>query len=110
MDSLYAKYISERTDDKIIEMPVGFVTYRFLNEKQCYIIDIFVEQKMRNRGWAKILAENVVRDAKTHGRTELIGTVDVSKKMAKESIFAQLSYGMEIDSCSNNVIFFKKAI
>lgn len=65
---------------------------------------------MRRRGWATILADNVVQIAKNHGCIELIMTIAISGKEVEQSIHFQFGYGMKIDSCGNNVIFFKKEI
>ena len=46
--SMYGDYIKEHRGDGIVENERGFASYRFLNERQCYIIDIFVHRDYRN--------------------------------------------------------------
>ena len=111
MASLYAQYLHERTEDDIIETDMGFVTFRYINEgKSAYIIDIFVLPEFRRRGAMKDLADKVVKEAKTLGCTELIGTVVPSTKGSTISLKALLGYGMSLLSSANNVIIFRKDI
>lgn len=107
---MYAKYLGERTDTLIIEFPDGFATYRYLNEKQVYIVDIYVEPESRKIGTASLMADIICDDAKKLGRSELIGTVDVTSKGAKASLAVLFAYGMDLVSCNNNLIVLKKDI
>lgn len=109
--SLYADYLSERTDDKIIEGPSGFVTYRYLNEgKSVYIIDIFTVPEKRKMGVAADFADMVVEEAKLRGCKEMLGTVNPSAKGSTASLKVLLAYGFSLLSCSNDVIIFKKEL
>lgn len=110
MDSLYAKYIKERTDDEILENEYGFATYRFLNENQCYIVDIFVVESMRKKGVASAMADHIADLAKEKGCTALLGTVNPSCKGATESIQTLIAFGMTVSSSTDNIIIFKKGI
>lgn len=110
--SLYAQYLTERTEDHILEDKFGFATYRFLNENQVYIIDLYVVPNFRNRNIAANYADQICKIAKeTHPcMNTLIGTVNPSAKGATESVKVLLAYGMVVDSSSNNVIVFRKEI
>lgn len=110
MSSLYSQYINERTDDFVIEHANAFITYRYLNPKQVYIIDLYVLPHVRRIGLASKLADEVCEIAKATGRTELIGTVNPSCKGANESIQTLIGYGMMVNSSSDNLIVFKKDI
>lgn len=110
MASLYAQYLNERTDDKIIELDEGFATYRYLNNDQVYIIDLFVLPEFRKKGMASRLADMICAEARTKGCKELIGTVNPSCKGTNASIMTLIAYGMRADSSSNNVIVFRKGI
>lgn len=110
MNSLYAQYLTERTDDKIIEQEEGYVTYRYLSAQEVYIIDIFVLPKLRKNGIATNLADAVCKIAKNKGCKELIGTINPSAKGANESILTLIAYGMTMNSCADNIIVFKKEI
>ncbi len=108
--SLYARYLDERTDDKIIENEFGFITYRKMNSIQMYIVDLYILPEMRCKGLASKLADQVEVIAKGLGCTEIIGTVNPSCYGAKESILTLIAYGMDVYSSTDNIIYFKKGI
>lgn len=108
--SLYANYVRERTEDQIIENDVGFATYRYLNEKQVYIVDIYVLPEHRKLGDASAIADSICKDAKQRGCTELIGSVVPSAKGSTESLKVLLAYGMRLQSSAQDLILFKKDI
>jgi GNAT superfamily N-acetyltransferase len=110
MQSLYAKYLIERTHDHIIETDQGFATYRYLNRDQVYIIDIYVLPEFRKMGTASKFADKICEIAKTAGCTELIGSVITTCKGALDSIAVLQAYGMKIDTANNNTIIFRKGI
>jgi ribosomal protein S18 acetylase RimI-like enzyme len=110
MASLYAQYLTERTNDAIIETDEGFVTYRFLNDKQCYIVDIFVKPEHRRSRVASRLADEVTQAARENGCSELVSTVVPSANGSTNSLKAVLSYGFKLDSATNNVICLTKEI
>lgn len=110
-NSLYSMYITERTDDKIIEIPQGFATYRYLpNTKSCYIIDIYVKPEFRKSHIASEMANMITTQAIKDGCTNLIGTVVPSAKNSTTSMQVLMSYGMKLDSAAQDVIVFKKDI
>ncbi len=109
--SLYADYITERTNDHIIEGPSGFVTYRYINEDQTvYIIDIYTAPEARKTGHASQLANQVVAKAKIRGATEMLGTVVPSAKGSTASAKVLFAYGMTLCSASTDLIIFRKDI
>ena len=108
--SLYAEYLKERTDDRIIENDKGFITYRRLNDDQMYIMDIYINPECRKKGMASHLADRVCDYAKSMGCKEVIGTVNPSAKGATESLAALIAYGMKVLSSQENCIVFKKDI
>jgi hypothetical protein len=109
--SLYGEYLTERTDDTIIETVSGFATYRYINDgKSVYIIDIFVVKEQRQNFHATFLADQIVAEAKSKGCTELIGTVMPSSKNSTTSLKVLLGYGMQLHSASENCIVFRKDI
>lgn len=108
--SLYADYIQERTNDYIIEDETGFATYRFLNEKSVYIIDIYVRPDVRTSKLASKMANEIAEIAKHKGCTEMFGTVVPSAKGSDTSIKVLQGYGMRLHNSSNDLIVFKKDI
>lgn len=110
MPSLYAQYLTERTDDKIVETAEGFATFRLISPKSVYIIDIFVLPQYRKNGVASSLAHGIVTEAKRFGCNELIGTVVPSMKNSTESIKALMAFGMSLSSSSDNLVVLRKDI
>ncbi len=109
--SLYAQYLTERTDDEIIETEYGFCTYRYLNDdKSVYIVDIFVIPEQRKSGVASQLADEVVKEGKLNGAVELLGTVIPSTKNSTTSMRVLLGYGMRLHSAAQDLIIFRKDI
>ena len=108
--SLYAKYVKERLNDECIESDKGFCTYRYLNDGKVYIVDIYVVPEHRNSKEASEMADLVAAKAKEKGCKELIGTVQPSAKHSTESLKVLLGYGMTLDSSTNDLIVFKKAL
>lgn len=110
MASLYAQYVQERTDDHVIETDHGFATYRYVNEKSVYIVDIFIMPESRKSGAAAMLADEIVRLAKVRGCNELFGSVIPSTKGSTTSLKVLLGYGMALHSAANDFIIFRKDI
>lgn len=109
--SLYAMYLTERTDDKIIEISEGFATYRYYPKtKSVYIIDIFVKPEFRNSNVASKMADSIIEEAKKEGFIQAIGTVAPSAKGSTASMRVLLAYGMVLDSASQDVVVFRKDI
>jgi hypothetical protein len=110
-DSMYAKYLQERTDDSIIETEEGFASYRFVNGgKSVYIVDIYVLPDYRKSHVASTIAGKVVSIAKEKGCTQLLGSVCPSAKGSTTSLKVLLGYGMTLLSASQDCIFFTKDI
>ena len=109
--SLYADYLTERTDDKILEREFGFVTYRHMPEQlQTYIIDIYIKPDLRGSLFGTSLADEVVKEARSLGHTKIIGSVVPTSKNSTESLKALLAYGMRLQSSGQNYIIMEKDI
>lgn len=108
--SLYSEYLMERTHDQIIETEEGFVTWRYLNEHQVYIVDIYVRSDFREKNVATKLADSVVYEAKNKGCCEVLGTVVPSAKGSDTSLKVLIGYGMKLHSASPDLIIMKKEI
>ncbi len=109
--SLYADYITERTNDLIIETDAGFATYRYINDgRSVYIIDIYTDPDSRKLGNAADLADDIVKEAQARGCSELLGTVVPSTKGSTASLRVLLAYGMTLQSAEKDLIIFRKGI
>jgi GNAT superfamily N-acetyltransferase len=109
--SLYAKYLTERTNDRILETGHGFATYRILpDQKAVYIVDIFVDADFRKAGTASQMADEIAKIAKKEGFTKMLGSVVPSTKGSTDSLRVLLAYGMRLQSSANDFIIFEKEI
>jgi len=108
---MYAKYLTERTNDRILETGHGFATYRMLSEqKAVYIIDIYVDSDFRKAGTASQMADEIAKIAKKEGYTKMFGTVVPSMKNSTDSVRVLLAYGMKLQSSSTDFIVFEREI
>jgi GNAT superfamily N-acetyltransferase len=108
---MYAKYLTERTSDSILETHQGYATYRYLNDgKTVYIIDIYVLPDFRKLGVAATMADTIVDEAKVKGCTEVLGSVVPTAKGSTESLKVLLGYGMSLQSSAIDFIIFRKEI
>jgi GNAT superfamily N-acetyltransferase len=108
MQSLYAKYLSERSNDLIIESHDSFASYRYVDDKNVYIVDIFVDPESRRAGEASRLADAICKEAKDRGCIYLLGSVVPSAKNSTKSMRVLLGYGMSLHSASNDFVIFRK--
>nr|BFD59657.1 hypothetical protein CKG001_17640 [Bdellovibrio sp. CKG001] len=107
---MYANYILERLGRDLILYPdLGFATFQ-ITEKECYLVDIYVEKPYRKQDVATRLADDVVKIAKEKGCTILKGSVDLRAKNPDTSMRALLSYGLKPYSAEDSFIIFYKDI
>lgn len=109
MKSLYAQYIDEREEKKIVENEFGFATYKIYGDA-VYIEDIFVVPAMRKTGMAKTIVDQICFYAKEQGAKKVFGSVDVTANGATDSIKFLLAFGSAVHSTSGNLIYFSKDI
>lgn len=107
---MYRDYIKERLGHDLVELPgIGFATYAIQNG-ECYIIDTYVEKSLREGGYAKKLADQIVLIAKENGCAILKGSVCLTAANIELSVKGMLAYGFKIVSANDNFLIFKKAI
>jgi GNAT superfamily N-acetyltransferase len=108
--SLYGQYLKERTSTGIIETEEGFATFEYVNESIVYIKDLYIIPEKRKEGVATRLADKIVEEAVQAGRTQLLGSVDVTAKGAETSIKVLEAYGMKATKVAEPMIFYVKEI
>ena len=108
--SLYGDYLSEKTDQKIIENEYGFATYQFLPGGIIYLVDIYVVPLFRRSRRASALADEVQEIGKKNGCMQMMGSVNLTAKNQTDSFKAILGYGMEYSHCQGEILFFLKGI
>lgn len=107
---LYAEYIKEREDTNLLQLEHAFATYKKINNETYYIIDVYVEKGFRRDGLATKLSAAIEEIAKKDGATKLLGSVDLSRNGATESMQAILSNGFKFSHTNGNGLFFIKEI
>ena len=107
---MFADYFAEFYGDETYEDETGFAVYRYLNDKQVYIVHIYIDPRFRKSGAASAIADHIVRQAKQRGCTELLGTVVPSARASGDSLRVLLGYGMDLKSLDGNMIVFSKEI
>ncbi len=106
--SLYSDYLTERTDDGILELTQGFATYRYLPDNIIYVLDVFVAKDFRKTGLAKTMIDRIAEESKAKGFKKMVTTVVPSYRGAARSIKVILDYGFIPQSSSDNLIIFGK--
>lgn len=110
MESLYSQYIREKTNDYILENKKGFATYTFSNETDCWIKDVYIVPKYRKKGLMSQFGDEIAEIAKQKGCKRILGSIVVSTKNSTDALKALLSYGMKLDSSTNDFILLSKEI
>lgn len=108
--SMWANYLREKSNDQILETEKGFATYRYVDEKTVYIIDLYILPDFRQSHVAVSLADTIVDEARKKGCNKLLGSVVPSAKNSTTSLRVLLGYGMSLESSSTDFIVFKKEI
>lgn len=110
MSSLYAMYIKERENKEIIESDKGFVTYKFFDNGECYIQDIYVIPSERKTGLSTKMTDEVAQIAKEKGCNALLGSICIDDKAASKNMQIWLNYGFKIHKNMGPMIYLRKDI
>lgn len=108
--SMWANYLREKTEDLIRETDQGFATYRYIDDKTVYIVDLYVKPDFRQTNVASEIADSIVSEAKHKGCNKLLGSVVPSNKNSTISLKVLLGYGMTLKSSTNDFIVFEKEL
>lgn len=109
--SLFAEYYKEREGVEVIERDLGLITYKFLPNGYCYIIDVYVKPDCRESRHCFTLADEVVAIAKEAGCSWLVGSVEPTLANATVSLKVLLAYGFKVshlDTARNLIMFIKE--
>lgn len=106
--SMYANYLKEKTSDLILETDKGFATYRYMDEKTVYIVDLYVLPDFRQSKTASVIADTICNEARQKGCTKMLGSVVPSSKNSTLSLKVLLGYGMTLESATQDFIVFRK--
>jgi GNAT superfamily N-acetyltransferase len=106
---LYAQYVKEREGNEIIAESWGFLEYHIALPFLA-IDSIFVAPEMRNRGYARMLADRAEDIAREAGASYLWSQVLVKALNATDSLKAILAYGFKVQGAENGCIILTKEL
>jgi GNAT superfamily N-acetyltransferase len=108
--SLYSQYLAEREDKQVLENEFGFVTYKIINDNECYIQDIYVVPEMRKEGLSFKMRDQVIELAKNMGCKTLIGSVSLDANDASRNLKIMLNDNWQVHGIAGNTLFLNKPI
>ncbi len=107
--SLYGDYVWQTRGLRTIEGIHGFATY-LINENECYIEDVYVEESQRHLGIGRKMIDDVRKIAKTMGVKILTTSVNGRFKDPDTSLKACLAYGFKLSKVVDDIIFLRMEI
>jgi hypothetical protein len=118
---LYADYAKEREGkETIVEQvdgkDIAFLTYKWVpdhedeSRKGCYIVDIYVDPAHRKSLVALKIADDISLKATEAGCRWLYGSVDARTAGVSRSLEVLLSYGFDLHSLDQPMMYFKKSL
>lgn len=108
-DTLYAKYISEREDAKIIENESGFLTYKIFNN-EILILNLFVDKDCRKKGICTNLIYELEGIAKENRCDIISGYIQINDIGCNSTLFTALKIGFKIGAANQQSILIYKKI
>lgn len=107
--TLYAKYILEREDAKIIENADGFLIYRIVGQ-EAFIVNLFVDSKSRKKGICEELVSILEKKAIEQRCDHLSGLIQINDPGRNVTMQAALRIGFEIAGVNPQSILIIKKI
>lgn len=102
-DSLYAKYISQRSGFKVLEDKTGFIIYKITND-ECFIVDMFVEDFFRQKGKGKELVDTLSDLARFEKCTFVSAHIHLFDNNANNTLHAALHTGFKVVRAENGIL------
>ncbi len=107
--SLYSQYLKERENAEVLEYDWGFAVYKMAAD-HVYLQDIYVVPKERANDRGQELMQEVAAIARMKGIKTMFGSISPSAKNSAKMERVMLHLGFELDSCGNDIIYYKKSI
>lgn len=107
--SLYAKYVEERESGHVLEMPWGFVSYRY-EKDHVYLEDLYVLPQFREQGKGMKLFSFVQRKARSVGLKYVVGGICTKARFATEMSKILLSWRCRLLSSEKDMIQYIKEV
>ncbi len=108
--SLFGIYVQETMGFDIIENEKGFITYKFLENDDCYVDHLFIHPGFRQSGEGTALGLQITTLAKDAGCKRLVANVNTKFKYPTQAIKAFLAFGFKIDFAIKDFICISKEI
>lgn len=109
-DALYSKYISERKGLSSIWKLNGFVSFKILAGKECFIEEFFVEDVDRKKGVGRDLLHEVTQLA-TEANCEIItANIHLNDPGCHSTLQAAMACGFKVSACGAGVLLISMNI
>lgn len=108
-DTLFKSYLKSQNDADIVEDENGFILYRIVGE-ECYISEIYVDDKTKGTGKCKELI-NILSDiARFEKCTYLSGKIHLVHARANHTLAVALHLGFKVVNADQNTIVITKEL
>lgn len=108
--SLFAIYVQETMGMDIIENDKGFITYKFMENDDCFVDHLFVHPGFRQGGEGTRLGLQLTALAKEAGCKRLVANVNCKFKYPTQALKAFFAFGFKIDRAVTDFICISKEI
>ncbi len=113
LDSMIADYKLEFEDVHTIFNKAGFANYKFENEHEIYVQEVYVKPAFRGNKEAATLTDNCIihaQELKGNAIKNVYTTVAIGGNTIDLSIRAITAYGFKILKADSKLIYFYKEI
>lgn len=108
-NTLYAKYMRQRSDAKVLEDGSGFIVYK-INQDECFIIDMYVDDNVQQTGRGKELI-NALSDLARFERCKYISAnIHLTDKNANKTLISALHAGFKVVKAEVGILIILKEI
>ena len=109
VNSLFAKYISDRQGHKILEDGAGFIIYK-INEDECFIVDMYVDENIQQTGRGKNLISALADLARFEKCKYISANIHLWDKNANKTLLAALYTGFKVVKAEVGILVILKEI
>lgn len=102
-DTLFAKYLKERSEVFILENEFGFVTYKFADQK-CWIYDMYIDTSKQAQGFGRNLIEKLTEKAIAADCALIAANVHLWDKRAAQTLSASFKVGFVPEAAQAGVV------
>lgn len=106
-DTLYAKYISQRSGHEILENEHGFVIYK-INGEECFIVDMFVDINSRKKYYGSEFINELVEIAKSKKCKVITANVHLWDANYQVTLVSSFKNGFNIVRASNDILLISR--